>query len=360
MLDFNYRMLILAREARGLTQTELSKRTNTDQGNLSKIEKGLSKPTDELLEKYASELNFPISFFKQHPNKTIMSDFFYRKRITMPAKEKTKLEAQIDILRLVYEKLLKSVEIPEAKFPSAGVNRNFTPSDVAKLTREFYKVPKGPIKEFIGLLERNGIAVVFIDVPSTKFDGMTVYTDSNYPMIVLNKNMPNDRKKFTIAHELGHQVMHLPYRFDFDMYERLKSDPNALEKEANSFAAEFLMPENDCRSDLKNITYSKLSHLKLYWQVSKKYIIYSAKTLNCIEDKQYENLLIELSRNGERVKESFDVDIDQPKIMKQLFNAYTQHLGFTQKELADHLSITETDLLDLVKLNNTYKLKIAI
>ena len=57
--------------------------------------------------------------------------------------------------------------------------------------------------------------------------------------------MPNDRKRFTICHEWGHQIMHLPYRYDFEMYQRLKSDPDALEKEADVFAAEFLMPEND-------------------------------------------------------------------------------------------------------------------
>jgi Zn-dependent peptidase ImmA (M78 family) len=354
-------MLVLARESRGLTQTELAKRTNTDQGYLSKIEKGWATvPTDDLLEKYSTELHYPISFFYQQENKTLISDFFYRKRISIPVKEKTRLEAQIDVIRLIYDKLLRSVEIPVSRFPSAGANKNFSPADVANLAREFYKIPKGPILNLISLLEHNGITVLFLDSSSDKFDGMTVYTDSNYPIIVLNKNMSNDRKRFTIAHELGHQIMHLPYRFDFEMYERLKSDPDALEKEADTFAAEFLMPENDCRKDLINITYGKLSHLKLYWQVSKRAIVYRAKTLKCIDEKKYQYLMIELSRMGERVKESFDIEIDEPIIMKQILSAHLNQLGFTQKDLSNHLSIHEEDLINIARSNSNSKLKIAI
>jgi predicted transcriptional regulator len=56
---FNFRMLALAREARGLSQSELANNSKTDQGYLSKIEKGLLKrPSKEILEKYALALNF--------------------------------------------------------------------------------------------------------------------------------------------------------------------------------------------------------------------------------------------------------------------------------------------------------------
>ena len=99
MEPYNFKMLTLAREARGLTQTELAKRTKTDQGNLSKIEQGILKPNKEIIEKYADALGFPESFFYQQENRTPISDFFYRKRLSITAKEKLRLEAQIDILR---------------------------------------------------------------------------------------------------------------------------------------------------------------------------------------------------------------------------------------------------------------------
>jgi Zn-dependent peptidase ImmA (M78 family) len=327
---------------------------------LSKIEQGLLKPTKEIIEKYAESLSFPESFFYQEENKTPISDFFYRKRLSISAKEKIRLEAQIDILRLLYDKLLKSVDIPAARFPSLGINNNFSPSDIAGLAREFYSIGRGPLKTLISVLEKNGIAVIYIDVNSAKFDGMTVYTDSNYPLIILNKNMPNDRKRFTIAHELGHQIMHLPFRFEFDLYDRINKDPNTLEKEADMFASEFLLPEKDCRNELFNLSYQKLSDMKLYWKVSKKAIIYKAKTLGCIDERKYQNLLIELSKRGERVKESFDVDLEEPKIFNQIFLSFTKELGYSNQQLAEYLCISESDLVRVKTLASSSKLKIAI
>jgi Zn-dependent peptidase ImmA (M78 family)/DNA-binding XRE family transcriptional regulator len=353
-------MLTLAREARGLTQTELARKTNTDQGNLSKIEQGLLKPNKDIIDKYALELNFPESFFLQQENKMPISDFFYRKRISMPAKDKLRLEAQIDILRLLYDKLLKSVDIPSARFPSVGINNNLSPSDISILAREFYSINRGPIKNLISILEKNGITVIYMDVKSDKFDGMTVYTDSNYPIIFLNKNMPNDRKRFTIAHELGHQIMHLPFRFEFDLFDRIDKDPNILEKEADIFASEFLLPERDCKNEFFNLTYQKLSDLKLYWKVSKKAIIYKAKYVGCIDERKYQNLMIELSKRGERIKESFDVDLDEPKILNQIFTTYTKELGYTNQELAKYLCITDNDLIRVKNITNNSKLKIAV
>lgn len=361
MTAFNYSMLTLAREFRGYTQSELAQISNTDQSFISKIEKGIHKnPTEELLQKYAIALNVPLTFFYQEGNKTLISDFFYRKRITMPVKEKTKIEAEIDLYRLIYHKLLKSVQIPEPKFPVLKVSSNFTPQDAAIATREFYKIPKGPIKSFISILEKNGVAVIFIDASTSKFDGMTVHTDSNYPIIFVNKNLANDRKKFTIAHELAHQILHLPYRFNFEMYERLSEDPNALEKEADAFAAEFLMPEKECYSDFKDLKYNDLAQLKLYWQVSKKAIVFRAKTIKAIQQDRYTSLLIELSRQGERVRESFDVFLEEPKIMKQIFAAYKEQLKYTNEELSNYLSISETDLVRIIADNSGSKLKIAI
>ena len=361
MPEFNYRMLTLAREVRGLTQSELSKLTQTDQGYLSKVEKGLIKmPTTDLLDKYAIALNFPIDFFFQEGNKTLISDFFYRKRISIPVKAKTKIEAEIDLMRLIYQKLLKSVEIPEPRFPAVTVNSNFTALDAAIIAREFYRIPKGAIVNIVSTLEKNGVAIILLNSRNDKFDGMTVYTDSNHPVIVLNKNMPNDRKRFTIAHELGHQIMHLPHRYDFEMYDRLSSDPNALEKEADAFAAEFLMPKRDIFPELNNLKYNDLAQLKLYWHVSKKALIYRAKTLNCIDEYKYKNLLIELSRRGERIKEDFDVFLEEPKLFRQIFDAYKGHLKYSLTDLSLYLTISENEITKIMNENNGSKLRIAI
>ena len=55
--------LIQAREIRNLTQSELSKLTGIDQGDISKLEKGIGNPTVKKLQKLADGLNMELNIF---------------------------------------------------------------------------------------------------------------------------------------------------------------------------------------------------------------------------------------------------------------------------------------------------------
>lgn len=64
MPTFNPDMLRIARDLRGMSQTELvQKMGNITQAALSKIEKGDIKPSDETKFNIAKTLNFPERFF---------------------------------------------------------------------------------------------------------------------------------------------------------------------------------------------------------------------------------------------------------------------------------------------------------
>lgn len=65
-------------------------------------------------------------------------------------------------------------------------------------------------------------------------------------LIVIAAGQHEHRQRFTIAHELGHYVLHCregrETAFFSDTAETLEADHLALEGEANAFAAELLMP----------------------------------------------------------------------------------------------------------------------
>ena len=61
----NPEMIILARESRGLTQSNLAKSLSVSQGKLSKIEHGVLNASEEILNKLSEELGYPIEFFFQ-------------------------------------------------------------------------------------------------------------------------------------------------------------------------------------------------------------------------------------------------------------------------------------------------------
>lgn len=61
--------------------------------------------------------------------------------------------------------------------------------------------------------------------------------------ILLDETDPYTRKMFTLAHELGHYFLHQDIVTDIVYRERTKGKRAKLEKQADEFAAELLMPE---------------------------------------------------------------------------------------------------------------------
>jgi transcriptional regulator with XRE-family HTH domain len=116
--DINPRMLILARESRGLSQTELSNRLNISQGKLSKAEKGEQTINDSTLNDLAKELDYPTQFFFQSTPSSPVSHYYYRKKITIPKKVLAKMESNIKIFRNNIDVLMDSVELPDYRVPT--------------------------------------------------------------------------------------------------------------------------------------------------------------------------------------------------------------------------------------------------
>lgn len=358
-MEINAKMIKMARHTRGMTLTDLSSACGIDTAMLSKIETGLVQATDNQLQKVASAVNYPLSFFSLQFSEARYSDFFYRKRVTMPAKEKDKIDAQIDVLRIVYERLVSLCETPQLRVFNISNQKGISPETIAVMAREYYKIEKGPILNLVSKLERNGIAIFYLDTDSEKFDGVTAYTERGLPFIVINKNKPNDRKRFTIAHELGHIIMHFPFRFQNDFYDRIKDERDDIyETEADRFASEFLMPTSDIFQDLQGLTYSKLGLLKQYWNVSKASIVRKAKTLKCIDDKKYQFLMVELSRNGERKIETGGISFDDPQVFRKMIDINSNEL--TDEQLASFLYISQEDLNEQKAVHSGRKLRITL
>jgi Zn-dependent peptidase ImmA (M78 family)/transcriptional regulator with XRE-family HTH domain len=336
MNAINNNMLILARESRGITQHELvSIVPNLNQGNYSKMEKGLLNVPSETLNQIATILDYPLSFFYRESVRTPISSFYYRRRITIPKKSLTELEAKLNIFRIIVDELLESVDVPEYKLPIYQVSDSMTPSEIAVRLRDFLKLPTGPIKNLVKVLESAGIIVYFIKSNVDKFDGITLISDKGQPIIFINSSLPNDRKRFTISHEVFHLIAHIPFSpLPYDRDE---------EREANEFAGEFLMPYLECRYDLQDLRYSQLDILKTYWKVSKGAIIRRAKDIFAITDEKYKYLNIELSRRGERKKEFGIVDIDEPTLIKMIIDIYLDELHYSKNDLKGTLSLKDRD-----------------
>ena len=114
------------------------------------------------------------------------------------------------------------------------------------------KIDNGPLPvDIIGLVDRFGIPVIYDDF-GEGFDALLSIRQYRYPIIVANSNKPIFRKRFSLAHELAHYL--IPWHY----WEKvcLERKPNysgweyQLEKEANIFAGEILMPYEIFYKDL--------------------------------------------------------------------------------------------------------------
>lgn len=337
-MNINYRNITLARESRGYTQSEMASAIQgLTQGNLSRMEKGLLSVSDDVIQRISEYLNYPLTFFCKEYNCISGSSMFYRKRISMPRKQLSKLEAHIDITNRIIDDLLESISIPEFRIPHFNVEDSITPENVAFRLRNYLGIPNGPVENLVSLLEKNGVIVIFYNSDCEKFDGVTKFTYNSQPVIWVNENIPNDRKRFTLAHELGHLVMHLR-KPDLDL------DDDIMEKQANSFAAEFMLPYVECRKDFYNMKFNDLPSYKYYWKMSKAAILYRAKDIGAITEKVYTYYNISLGRNGEKKNEREKIDIDKPAILSKMLNLYITDLGYNKQELADLIGLSLNDL----------------
>lgn len=94
------------------------------------------------------------------------------------------------------------------------------------------------------------LGIRVIEYPfSENISGLFFKKDSQI-FLGVNQNHPNNRKRFTIAHEIGHYLLHSKDILHYDLeeldkvYFRAKSILSREETEANFFAAEILMPDS--------------------------------------------------------------------------------------------------------------------
>lgn len=338
-LSYSVDALVLARESRGLTQTELAKRTGFSQAAISKVEHRLITPTPELVRKIAVELRYPESFFLG--SRIVRRDLpatFYRKRASLGPPAIRRIAAQMDVRRRHLTELLRAAETPEARVPMVELGGDVrSPVQAAVEVRASWRVPRGPIENLTKLLEDNGVVVLQCDFGSSKIDGLSIcdLRDGLPPTVFMSSSLSGERYRFTLAHELAHIVLH----------HHLVLPPEECEDEANDFASEFLMPSQDIRGFFGRVTLESLFQMKPHWKVSAAALVRRARTLNRITESQYRYLMIRL--NQYRHEEPVPIPREVPSLVNELIEAHTRELGYSDEDLSEALGLLIDEFREL-------------
>ncbi|OXS13880.1 transcriptional regulator [Zobellella denitrificans] len=225
-----------ARKAAGLSLRALADQVGLSHTTISKYENDEAIPASPQLIKLAKALGVRSEYFFR-PVKVELSGVEYRKRSTTPQKLLKRIEADVldqaerwtTLLSLYPQSPVQPFAIPEGL--PAQVTELEQIDAFADAVRDAWELGLNPIPDMIDVLESMGVLVIItaVDV-ERKLDGLAASVNGT-PVIVVSKQWPGDRQRFTLAHELGHLLLH----------GRLSESVDE-EQACNRFAGAFLLP----------------------------------------------------------------------------------------------------------------------
>jgi Zn-dependent peptidase ImmA (M78 family)/DNA-binding XRE family transcriptional regulator len=331
----NGEMLQLARESRGLTQGSLARLTSISQSKISKYERDNLPISENDLAQLATVLQYPKSFFHNQlkAHGFGVSGVFHRRRQSIPMLTLKKIQAEFNIRTMEIEKLLEGAEIKsENEFHRLDIEDFDGDAEyIAELVRAQWNLPLGPIKSIIGVIESAGGIVLKYDMGTRKLDAQSRWISGLPPIFFANENIPVDRLRFTLAHEIGHVIMH-------------RIPTKNIEDEANRFASSFLMPRREIIHDLTHFSLERAVRLKLKWKVSIAALIMRAFDLGILTISQKRRFFTLMGAAGYRTSEPVTLpDDEKSATVRQLIDVYKKEHNYTTAELCNMLSVNEFD-----------------
>jgi Zn-dependent peptidase ImmA (M78 family)/DNA-binding XRE family transcriptional regulator len=302
-------VLETARRARGLTQSELAHLVETTQPSIQRYENNLREPDADTLKKMAEALGVTPSFLQHasRPEGAMALDAHMRRRSTAPPTLWRRLEAELNMTRWHISRLYEEISLKASLSVPQFDPEHYSPEDAARMVRTQWRLPMGPVRNLTSWMESAGILVLEYDFGSPKVDGLSQWA-GDHPIIVLNSQVPTDRKRLTLAHELGHIVLHTNFAGE------------DMEQQANAFAAELLMPADVIRFQLRNLKVGQIIDLKRAWGVSMAALVERAFGLNMMTKDQRTSFYKMLSARGWRVMEpaSDEIAKEEPQLAKTI------------------------------------------
>ena len=340
--QFNGERLKKARIYRGLTVAELAAQVDCQRQTLSMYEICKSQPTDnKIVAQIAHVLGFPIKYFYEHPDQCSSGTIYFRSLLTTNKKYRSEQIVKMDFLSQVYSLLQDYVEFP--RYEPLNLNEDVLPIEAAATLRRVWNLGNGPIDNLVSVVEQHGILVTSFSTSTNDVDAFSKFVEigdsPTYLIAYSNNKTSAARIHFDIAHELGHICLH---EWSEDIEDISKEDFKERERQANEFAAAFLLPEDSFKRDAlagpKTITYYK--QLKKKWKVSIAAMIRRAEKIGVMSMEEYQSLIRTMQRRGRRKEEPLDdvLITASPALLKTSVMMLLQERVFDAREFMDELS----------------------
>lgn len=258
------KLLIWARETRGLSLEEAAKSIGVAEDRLSAWERGDAKPTVKQLRKAAATYKRAIGllFLPEPPEEDeVIRDF----RRASQAEDKAMSPALRLEIRLARERRAEAIDLAKEMGDLLPVLRlqaslHDKPTEVAARVRSLLGVSSeeqtswsdqyDAFNSWRAAIERQGVLVFqtggqsIFKVSPSEAHGFSI-SDKPLPVIVANSKDAVTRRCFTLLHELTHVVLHNGGLCDFHEQKTSRPEVDQVEVFCNRVAASVLVPEDD-------------------------------------------------------------------------------------------------------------------
>jgi len=276
--------------------------------SISKYERGLMRPQDSsLLLRLSQALDVPVDYFFRESTVSIRSADF-RKKADLGARE---LAAIIERTRDEFERYLELEALlaiePRFVNPVRDLmidSRQDAETAAEQLRRAWGLGATSPVSQVFDMLEENEVRVLELNVRGT-LDGLSA-TVQGVPVVLLKRDAPVDRKRFTALHELGHLIL----RFRPDV------QPKTIEKYCHSFAGAVLLPAKALIRELGRerrsaVSLPELVHLKEHYGISIQAAMARIHALGMVSDFAYRQFNIFVNVHKLREKEPGEYPMEE-------------------------------------------------
>lgn len=253
--------LTQARVRQGISKTELARGVGVSPAAIGQYEAGVNSPRSDVLERLAETLEVRPGFFSVGRPLARIDSVNAHFRSLRSARVSDRQRA-LSTATLVWEltfALERYVKLPEVDLPELAPGTS--PADAAAALRRYWSLPDGPIRHLVATAESHGIVIAVR--PLGEIDAVDAFSVVivDRPVVITTPRRSENvfRHRFSIAHEIGHLLLHAEN----------EEQSAAIEREADEFAAAFLTPAASMDAALpQRLDLLALDRLGRTWGVS--------------------------------------------------------------------------------------------
>jgi Zn-dependent peptidase ImmA (M78 family)/transcriptional regulator with XRE-family HTH domain len=296
--------LLRLRLLEGASQEELASDLNLPQSQISRIERRVQEPSADVLDRYSKRFGCTVGFLTA-PTDVLTTRPWLRAYADAPKRTVDQQVADVEMATEVICDL--DLRLLPDKLPAA--QRDFSdPEEIEQLavdTRVIAGLDEtGACDSVIRRAERLGCVVIPMAGELGRHLGMSVRSNG-IPVICAARHsestlspLPGDRQRFTVAHELGHLVLHSAMGPPSN-----SEEATVVERQAHRFAGAFLAPGDALVESLEErgggrVTLSTLAVLKGDWGMSIKALVMRFRALGVINEAKARSLHKQISARG--------------------------------------------------------------